>query len=148
MLNFIKNIKRIKDLQKRKLHKNKSQRCYVQRGSRLYSPPPSSPSKHSIYRLKARVEIRCSARLGDERVLHLNWDRNSVQNLLPMLLYCCQVCKSVLAEFLCFWYCVILLQRSMLSFGKNKIWRSHEDSVLSMLPSALLHVLSRCFCEG
>jgi hypothetical protein len=55
MLNFIKNIEKIKDLQKRKLHENKSQRRYVQRGAfRLL--PPTTPhhtftrEKRDIYR--------------------------------------------------------------------------------------------------
>jgi len=51
MINFIKNIKKIEDLQKRKLQENKSQRSYVQRGAfRLHPHHPFTREKHDIYR--------------------------------------------------------------------------------------------------
>jgi hypothetical protein len=49
ILNFIKKIIKIKDLQKRKLQENKSQRRYVQRGSRLHPPPLLQERKRSMY---------------------------------------------------------------------------------------------------
>jgi hypothetical protein len=44
MLNFIKNIKKIEDLQKRKLHENKSQR-----GSRLHPPATTQTKAYDTY---------------------------------------------------------------------------------------------------